>query len=154
MELKRDMTDITELCTKLVNRYNEIQPDSRKMDVRSIGNSRQVSIDKGMMRHAIDNLISNAFKYSAETAPLFEISFLPKEIKISISDDGIGIPESEMENLFEPFHRAENVGDIAGTGLGLSIVKEYVELNGGTISVISRENEGTKFTIALYDTLS
>ena len=154
MELKRDMTDITELCTKLVNRYNEIQPDSRKMDVRSIGNSRQVSIDKGMMRHAIDNLISNAFKYSAETAPLFEISFLPKEIKISISDDGIGIPESEMENLFEPFHRAENVGDITGTGLGLSIVKEYVELNGGTISVISRENEGTKFTIALYDTLS
>lgn len=154
MELKRDMTDITELCTKLVNRYNEIQPDNRKMDVRSIGNSRQVSIDKGMMRHAIDNLISNAFKYSAETAPLFEISFLPKEIKISISDDGIGIPESEMENLFEPFHRAENVGDIAGTGLGLSIVKEYVELNGGTISVISRENEGTKFTIALYDTLS
>ncbi|MDA8715468.1 HAMP domain-containing protein, partial [Flavobacteriales bacterium] len=64
MELKRDMTDITGLCTKLVNRYNEIQPDNRKMDVRSIGNSRQVSIDKGMMRHAIDNLISNAFKYS------------------------------------------------------------------------------------------
>jgi len=154
MELKRDMTDITSLCTKLVNRYNEIQPDNRKMDVRSIGNSRQVSIDKGMMRHAIDNLISNAFKYSAETAPLFEISFLPKEIKISISDDGIGIPESEMENLFEPFHRADNVGDIAGTGLGLSIVKEYVELNGGTISVVSRENEGTKFTITLYDVLN
>ena len=154
MELKRDMTDITGLCTKLVNRYNEIQPDNRKMDVRSIGNSRQVSIDKGMMRHAIDNLISNAFKYSAETAPLFEISFLPKEIKISISDDGIGIPESEMENLFEPFHRADNVGDIAGTGLGLSIVKEYVELNGGTISVVSRENEGTKFTITLYDVLN
>ena len=154
MELKRDMTDITGLCTKLVNRYNEIQPDNRKMDVRSIGNSRQVSIDKGMMRHAIDNLISNAFKYSAETAPLFEISFLPKEIKISISDDGIGIPESEMENLFEPFHRADNVGDIAGTGLGLSIVKEYVELNGGTISVVSRENEGTKFTITLNDVLN
>jgi len=154
MELKRDMTDITSRCTKLVNRYNEIQPDNRKMDVRSIGNSRQVSIDKGMMRHAIDNLISNAFKYSAETAPLFEISFLPKEIKISISDDGIGIPESEMENLFEPFHRADNVGDIAGTGLGLSIVKEYVELNGGTISVVSRENEGTKFTITLYDVLN
>ena len=56
--------------------------------------------------------------------------------------------------MFQPFHRADNVGDIAGTGLGLSIVKEYVELNGGTIAVVSRENEGTKFTITLYDVLN
>ncbi len=154
MELKRDLIDITGLCEKLVDRYNEIQPDDRKMTVRFIGDRREVSIDKGMIRHAIDNLISNAFKYSTETDPKFEISFLPKEVKITISDDGIGIPESEIENLFQPFHRADNVGDIAGTGLGLSIVKEYVELNGGTISVVSRENEGTKFTITLYDVLN
>lgn len=151
MELKRVLIDPEDLCVKLVNRHNEIQADGRKMVVRLIGEPRQIAVDKGMFRHAVDNLISNAFKYSKELDPKCEISFLPKEVKITISDDGIGIPESEMEYLFEPFHRAENVGEILGTGLGLSIVKEYVELNGGIISVISHENEGTKFTITLYD---
>ena len=102
-----------------------------------------------MFRHVIDNLVSNAFKYSKKDDPKCEISYLPKKVKISVSDTGIGIPYSELDGLFEPFHRADNVGDISGTGLGLSIAKEYIELNGGEITVQSRENEGSTFTVTL-----
>ena len=66
-----------------------------------------------------------------------------------IVDEGIGIPEKDLPNLFTPFHRATNVGDIKGTGLGLSIVKEYVELHGGTIEVQSKLNKGSSFIINL-----
>jgi len=148
-ELKTEQVDISTMCNTIIDSFNEIQADGRKMDVRVIGELKSVEVDKKMFRHVIDNLISNAFKYSAKDDPKCEISYLPKEVKISVSDTGIGIPDSELDGLFEPFHRADNVGDISGTGLGLSIAKEYIELNGGKISVHSRENEGSKFTVSM-----
>jgi signal transduction histidine kinase len=148
-ELKTEQVDISTMCNTIIDSFNEIQADGRKMNVRVIGELKSVEVDKKMFRHVIDNLISNAFKYSAKDDPKCEISYLPKEVKISVSDTGIGIPDSELDGLFEPFHRADNVGDISGTGLGLSIAKEYIELNGGKISVHSRENEGSKFTVSI-----
>ena len=64
-----------------------------------------------------------------------------------MEDKGIGIPKNELDKLFQPFHRADNVADIPGTGLGLVIAKEYTELNGGNIQVESKVNEGTKFVV-------
>jgi signal transduction histidine kinase len=71
------------------------------------------------------------------------------QILFKISDRGIGIPEADQANLFEPFHRASNVGTIAGTGLGLVIVKKCVDLHQGKINVESRAGEGTTFTVSL-----
>ena len=68
---------------------------------------------------------------------------------LRVTDQGIGIPEADQEQLFQIFHRASNVGVIQGTGLGLAIVKRAVELHGGTVSVQSQENQGTTFTITL-----
>ena len=149
LNLKTEQIDVSAVCNSIVDSFNEIQADGRKMDVRIIGDLRSVEVDRKMFRHVIDNLVSNAFKYSTKDDPKCEISYLPKKVKISVSDTGIGIPDSEMDGLFEPFHRAENVGDISGTGLGLSIAKEYIELNGGEITVQSRENEGATFTVTL-----
>jgi signal transduction histidine kinase len=67
-----------------------------------------------------------------------------------VSDQGIGIPHDEIEDLFESFHRASNVGDIQGTGLGLAIVKQAVELHGGTVQVHSAVGHGTRFTVRLH----
>ena len=64
-------------------------------------------------------------------------------------DEGIGIPEADQKHLFEPFHRAANVGDVSGTGLGLVIVKESVELHGGTVSVESQVDVGTTLIVTL-----
>ncbi len=66
-----------------------------------------------------------------------------------IQDEGIGIPEADQTRLFEPFHRAGNVGVTKGTGLGLAIVKQSAELHGGTISYETQEGVGTTFTVML-----
>ncbi|HEX8038863.1 MAG TPA: sensor histidine kinase, partial [Chryseosolibacter sp.] len=62
-------------------------------------------------------------------------------------DHGIGIPESEQQEIFKRFYRAENATNIQGTGLGLNIVKKYLTLLNGTIEFKSKVNEGTTFTV-------
>ena len=70
-------------------------------------------------------------------------------IKFTIKDNGIGIPREDINNLFEPFFRAQNTTGIKGTGLGLSIVKSYVELHKGKISLESEPGKGTKFFVRI-----
>jgi signal transduction histidine kinase len=90
--------------------------------------------------------LSNAFKYSAGN-PVLNLKEDSKNIFIEIIDNGIGIPQSEIENLFQSFYRASNARNIEGTGLGLVIVKEFVNINGGEIFVESEINKGSKFSI-------
>jgi signal transduction histidine kinase len=70
-------------------------------------------------------------------------------MEFEVSDQGIGIPADEIDHLFESFHRASNVGNIAGTGLGLAIVKQSVDLRGERITVRSQPGEGTPFAVTL-----
>lgn len=115
-------------------------------------NSEQeiVQLDKKLLRYILLNLLSNSIKYSPSMIPvLFEINITKNLIEFVIEDKGIGIPEDDQKKLFEPFHRAENIGNISGTGLGLSIVFKAVELHKGNITFTSKENMGTKFHITL-----
>ncbi|RZL58947.1 MAG: PAS domain S-box protein, partial [Pedobacter sp.] len=97
------------------------------------GSTRNVFLDQNLLRNCIINLISNAIKYSGEDTMIQFNSILSEaELIIDIKDNGIGIPATEINNLFEPFFRAHNTGDIPGTGLGLNIVKRYVGLMNGT----------------------
>ena len=96
------------------------------------------------------NLLSNAIKYSDEGQPidcLIEASDL--EIRITITDYGIGIPEEEQKHLFSRFFRAHNVENIQGTGLGLNIVKRYVEIMQGNINFESKLSKGSTFTVSI-----
>ena len=77
------------------------------------------------------------------------IEKIKHNVKISIKDNGIGIPEKDMSRLFEPFHRASNVGNTPGTGLGLAIVRQYVVLHGGQIEVESVVDQGSTFRVSL-----
>jgi two-component system, sensor histidine kinase and response regulator len=108
-------------------------------------------VDERLLHHTFINLLSNAIRYSpVGTEIRFAVSCeADSELIFVISDHGIGIPAADMAHLFEPFHRASNVGRIRGTGLGLSIVKANVERHGGTISIDSVENVGTTFTVRL-----
>jgi signal transduction histidine kinase len=102
------------------------------------------------MRQIISNLVSNAIKYSPEAKPIkVDLDFTGEALVLSVRDKGIGIPEADLQHLFEPFHRAANVGTISGTGLGLVITKESVELHGGTIEVVSQPGMGTTFTVSI-----
>lgn len=106
--------------------------------------------DDKLLRHALGNLLSNALKYSPQGGVVrLEVDCEGSTIHLAVTDQGIGIPASELPHLFTSFHRASNVGDIKGTGLGLAIVKNAVELHGGTLGVNSVVNQGTRFSIAL-----
>lgn len=101
-----------------------------------------------ILRNILVNLISNASKYSHENQEIRITSVVDSDlVKLTVMDDGIGIPEADQNKLFTPFFRADNAKNIQGTGLGLNIVKKYVEMIEGQISFTSKTNEGTTFII-------
>ena len=140
--------DIVNFCNQLVEEFNLIQDDGRTLDFKFEGEPYIVNLDPKLLTHTFSNLISNAFKYSVGNKnPLLKVDFKPKELLVSVKDYGLGIPEAELSNLFQPFFRANNVIGIKGTGLGLNIAKEYAEINKGQISVKSTLGEGSCFEI-------
>lgn len=104
------------------------------------------------MDKVFSNLISNAIKYIHVGGRIW-IKVRPEEdlCKITVADNGIGIPKDDLPHIWDEFFRARNARDlgVSGTGLGLSIVKRFVELFGGVIKVESAEGEGTTFTLVL-----
>src|SRR5258708_27277822 len=104
------------------------------------------------MRQVIDNLLSNALKYSPETSDIDVFVVVESgEISTSVADHGIGIPRDEIPQLFERFHRARNVSSryYGGLGLGLYIARAIIEAHRGSITVESEEGTGSRFTIRL-----
>ncbi len=109
-----------------------------------------VDIDPHLVKNILINLLSNAIKYSPDAETIQLLTAKNKGgLQIQVVDHGIGIPEEEQQQLFSRFFRASNANTIQGTGLGLTIVKRYVDLMNGTISVVSRENEGTTFMVEI-----
>ncbi|WP_179320077.1 PAS domain-containing sensor histidine kinase [Winogradskyella helgolandensis] len=106
----------------------------------------EVFLDFKLMRHIIFNLISNAIKYSDENKEItLKIEANTKQLFIEVTDEGIGIPKEDLDNMFKRFYRANNTTNIQGTGLGLNITKQYTELMGGKITFKSKLNVGTTF---------
>ncbi len=107
-------------------------------------------IDPQLISLIIANLIANSIKYSPDGGNIkLDVYSENGELKFIISDEGIGIPERDIKKIFEPFHRGKNTEYIQGSGLGLSVVKSALELHNGNISVESKLNEGTTFTIII-----
>jgi signal transduction histidine kinase len=98
------------------------------------------------------NILSNALKFSNGEVQLI-ISTSNGQLSIKVKDRGIGIPEDEMEQIFQPFYRASNAKHISGTGLGLAIVNAMVDSLGGKIQVSRSMEEGTTIQIMIpYET--
>ena len=107
--------------------------------------------DKDKFEKIISNLLSNAIKFTNEKGKIYiSVSINSNEIiEIVVEDNGIGIPEAELQNIFNRFSKVENSHVVGGTGIGLALVKELVELHKGTISVESEFDKGSKFRINL-----
>lgn len=135
---------------KIVLNLESLQNKNHKLSISIDLKNDYYILDKKLINYIIQNLLSNALKYSPNGG-LVELKIFDDEnnVHISIRDEGIGIAENEIDKLFEPFFRANNVSDITGTGLGLSIVKDAVELHGGKITVKSVQNEWSEFEIKL-----
>ena len=111
----------------------------------------EVYVDTGMWEKIILNLVSNAFKYTSQGSITVAVQQSKGTVRVSVTDTGIGIPEDQLDLIFDRFHRVENssVRSQEGTGIGLSLVKELVRIHQGSIEVQSRPGEGSAFTIVL-----
>jgi PAS domain S-box-containing protein len=109
-----------------------------------------VLIDEKLGRNIFINLLTNAIKFSpGKKEVIIEVNSDDEMTRIKVTDFGLGIKEDNLENIFIPFQRGENVETIQGTGLGLVIVKQAVDLHSGEIKVSSVINKGTTFIINL-----
>jgi signal transduction histidine kinase len=117
-----------------------------------ISNDGILQTDARRLKEVLNNLISNALKYSYPDTTI-EVSMVLESSQciLSVKDQGVGIKEDEIDKLFIPFAQLTNLptGNEKSTGLGLSIVKNLVELLGGVITVESIANGGTTFTLKL-----
>lgn len=142
--------DMRLLCSMLID---ELQPQaeaSPHLHYECNGPIPLAPLDRRLMRQVITNLVTNALKYSPASAEvLVRLTCAGDSLVLQVADHGIGIPDADLPYLFQPFHRAANVGVIQGTGLGLVITKEAIEMHGGSIRVASQLGAGTTFTVTL-----
>lgn len=109
-----------------------------------------VSLDFALFGQVLVNVIDNAVKYSPKDTQIdIDVSQTEKEISIEVSDRGIGIPEEDLEKIFDKFYRVSRPESINGTGLGLAICKGIIETIGGRIWAENREGGGTVIKITL-----
>ena len=115
-----------------------------------LGSEKQVTA-------AIANLVSNAVSYSSEDSTvLVSTKAVDGNVEVSVVDQGIGIPQGEIDRIFERFYRVDPARhrSTGGTGLGLSIVKHVAATHGGDVRVWSVEGQGSTFTLTLPQHLS
>lgn len=130
----------------------QVQHPNRSIVLDLASDEATVVADPDRMRQVVDNLLSNALKYSPDGSDIdLRVDVGDGTIRTSVSDHGIGIPSDEIPLLFERFHRARNVSSryYGGLGLGLYISRAIVETHGGTIHAESVEGQGSSFTVTL-----
>lgn len=115
--------------------------------------TRPVIVDPEMWEKVVLNLLSNAFKFTLDGTVEIRLreDRLTGEAELTVSDTGVGVPEHELPHLFDRFYRVEGAGgrSLEGSGIGLALVEALVKLHGGTISVSSREAQGTTFVVRI-----
>ena len=151
-------SSLFELGEKLEKQFSQL---ARKAGIQFNYNIDTYFINKAhifdpvRLRQILVNLLSNAIKFTpAGGSVSFEINCLNSEdnldsVLIKVKDSGIGIPQEQIEKIFEPYYQLDTTAKHKGTGLGLKIVKQLVDLFGGKIEVNSQINKGTEFAIYL-----
>ena len=140
--------DLVKLAEEITEELQMVAKEDQNIFYRHNGADSMVTLDANLLKNCIINLITNAIKYSGENTFIeFNTEIVEKECRVTVRDNGIGIPEPDQKHLFEAFFRAHNTGNIPGTGLGLNIVNRYVGLMHGYIDFESNLNKGTTFTL-------
>ncbi|GAA6614335.1 ATP-binding protein [Scytonema sp. NUACC26] len=150
LKFEPEPLNLIQFCHDILAQLNLSQSRHHTVTFVSEGDCRTVCVDKKLLQPILMNLLSNASEYSPVDSTIdVVLTCQDKKVIFQIKDRGIGIPKAEQQRLFEPFYRAENVGNIPGHGLGLALVKKFVDLHSGQITVASEVGVGTTFTITL-----
>jgi PAS domain S-box-containing protein len=123
--------------------------DGRYLQIQEIDDV-EIFIDAALLKIAINNLLTNSFKYSiGKEAPILSVINQEDKLLFSIKDFGIGIPSKDIKHLFSSFYRGSNVSTISGSGIGLTIVDFVVKMHKGSVNVISDLGAGSEFIVSL-----
>jgi PAS domain S-box-containing protein len=142
--------DLLDFCRELIEEMQIADLHKHEIEFFIQGNIRPIYSDKMLLRQVLENLLSNALKFSPiNTKITLRVDFQLDQVLYEISDEGCGIPDKDLDKIFTPFHRAENVQNIPGTGLGLTIVKKSLELMRGNVQLTNPKKKGTCFTVCI-----
>lgn len=108
-----------------------------------------VSGNAELLLSAIKNIVSNACKYADDHRAFVQLIPQEQQVAIIVKDNGPGIPENELDNIFQPFYRSDATKSVSGFGLGLSLCNRIIKLHNGQLSVASQVDVGSTFTITL-----
>ena len=147
-------TDLSQLTAEIASTFRStVERAGMRFEIACPPLPKPVYLDREMWEKVILNLLSNAFKFTFEGEITVNVAGDPdgRRAHVRVRDTGIGIPPTEIPRLFERFHRVQGAKgrSFEGSGIGLALVHELVSLNGGAISVESRPDAGTEFTITL-----
>ena len=157
VELKTSLADLVPLIRGWVMSFESLaESKGVKLAIETGKPSYFMYLDQPKIEKVIINLLSNAFKYTPQGGAI-TVDLSEKQgdkyncLSIKVKDTGSGIPEAELEHIFDRFYQATNAEtvDVTGTGIGLSLIKELVELHSGTVRVESEYGKGSVFEVML-----
>jgi two-component system sensor histidine kinase VicK len=152
--LTKELTQIIDMLEEVADRFS-FQLRQRNIDItiKVEEGIKKIMLDRDQIDQVLDNLVSNSIKYTSDGGSI-EINVSKKDknnLEISIRDNGMGIPKKDLDRIFERFYRVDKARsrNMGGTGLGLSIAREIIKAHGGTITLDSELNVGTKVSFTL-----
>ncbi len=151
-QFKKEWIDFVKFYHRIIDRFEFTKHQNVTFERRLPNHADFVEIDADKLTQVMDNIISNALKYSPEGGKVtFSIEERDEFLIISISDEGMGIPKENLTKIFDRFYRVDKARTrkLGGTGLGLAIAKEMVEAHGGEIWADSVDGKGTTISFSL-----
>jgi signal transduction histidine kinase len=149
----REVIPMYELILGALDKLGSIYPDNQvTMAPTMVDIAKEIAVEgnRHLLITAFYNLLDNACKYSAFKPVSITISSpITDAVEIAVSDNGIGIPQEDLRNITQPFHRASNVRQIHGTGIGIPLTLKIIELHGGKLAVQSTLSSGPIARISL-----
>lgn len=153
VQLMKKKIDLVELIHDIINeQQHKFKSRSQVVKFNHHVDQAWSVVDRNRMRMALENIIDNASKYTPEHKQISVIATdSTNAVTIEVKDEGVGIPQDEIELIFEKFIRLDNPLSMAvgGTGLGLYWVKKIIDLHGATLEVQSKPSTGTSFIITI-----
>lgn len=142
-----------ELLWEIKTSVNQVHPNSKiEIDFSKLPEDDallSLKVNKNLIKLAISNIVSNACKYSNENLVSISIESNANMLSIAVTDRGIGIPQTDIQHIFEPFYRASNTNDFKGYGVGLPLSLNIIRLHRGSIAIKSQEGVGTEIKVLL-----
>ncbi|MEH1909343.1 sensor histidine kinase [Nostoc sp.] len=150
LDYKPQLINLENFCLNLVEDLQLFGTTPHLIEFKNHGQCFRANLDEKLLYSILSNLLLNAIKYSSPESKIYLVLNSEAEaVFFQVIDQGIGIPTTEQEKIYEPFYRGQNVNNIVGTGLGLPVVKKCVERHTGEIYLESKVGVGTTFTVKI-----